>query len=306
LPSLRQAAAEALIAPASILILQKQEEVALAYLRLALRLDPTRDTAWVLVGDILSDVGDIDGARTAYLTPKPGSAEYVSARSKLAWSYQGSDKKDAALKIGRETLAAAPDSREAATNLADLLRANERYDESVKVLSTLIAREGPAPDWRLLYMRAVDYQESGRWADAEHDLTAALKRRPDEPELLNFLGYSWIDRGERLHEALGMVQKAVNADPKSGAMLDSLGWGYYRLGDYQTAVEKLETAVAMEAGDPDVNNHLGDAYWRVGRRTEARFQWNRVLTLEPTAKLKSEIDAKLKSGLDPVAAVSGS
>jgi Flp pilus assembly protein TadD len=103
-----------------------------------------------------------------------------------------------------------------------------------------------------------------------------------------------------------MVQKAVNADPKSGAMLDSLGWGYYRLGDYQAAVDKLETAVAIEAGDPDVNNHLGDAYWKVGRKVEARFQWNRVLTLEPTAKLKSEVETKLKAGLDPAVAMSGS
>jgi Flp pilus assembly protein TadD len=90
----------------------------------------------------------------------------------------------------------------------------------------------------------------------------------------------------------------VNANPKSGAMIDSLGWGYYRLGDYNTAVDKLEQAVAIEAGDPDVNNHLGDAYWRVGRKTEARFQWNRVLTLEPSSKLREEVEAKLKSGLD--------
>jgi Flp pilus assembly protein TadD len=306
LPSLRQSAAEALIAPASILLVQKQEEVALVYLRLALRLDPTRDTAWILVGDVLADAGDIDGARKAYLTPKPGSPEFVSARGKLAWSYQSAGDKDEALRVGHETLAAAPDSREAATNLADLLRANERFDDSAKVLDKLIAREGTPADWRLLYLRAVDYQQSDRWADAERDLTAALKRRPDEPELLNFLGYSWIDRGEKLHEALAMVQKAVDADPKSGAMLDSLGWGYYRLGDYQTAVDKLETAVAIEAGDPDVNNHLGDAYWKVGRKVEAKFQWNRVLTLEPTSKLRSEVEAKLKAGLDPTVAMSGS
>jgi Flp pilus assembly protein TadD len=260
----------------------------------------------VLVGDILSDVGDTDGARAAYLTPRPGSPEFVAARVKLAWSYQSAGNKDEALKIARDTYATAPDNRQGATALADLLRANERYDESVKVLDGLIGGEGANPDWRLLYMRAVDYQESNRWADAEHDLTNALKHRPDEPELLNFLGYSWIDRGEKLHEALAMVQKAVNADPKSGAMLDSLGWGYYRLGDYQTAVEKLETAVALEAGDPDVNNHLGDAYWRVGRKVEARFQWNKVLTLEPTDKLREEVQAKLKNGMAPAVAMSGS
>ena len=169
------------------------------------------------------------------------------------------------------------------------------------MLDHLIAGEGDKADWRLLYMRAVDFQESGRWAEAERDLSAALKLSPNEPELLNFLGYSWIDRGEKLTQAMAMVKKAVDLNPQSGAMLDSLGWGYYRLGDYPTAVEKLEAAVVIEAGDPDVNNHLGDAYWRVGRFDEARFQWRRVLTLEPSAKLRTEVEEKLKSGLDGAA-----
>nr|MDQ2861707.1 tetratricopeptide repeat protein [Pseudomonadota bacterium] len=301
LPSLRQSAAEALIAPATILIVQKQEEVALAYLRLALRLDPGRDEAWMLVGDIMGNIGDVDGARAAYLMPRRGSDQFVTARGKLAWTYQGDGDKEAALKIARETLAAAPMNQDAGSNLADLLRADERYDDSAKVLDRLIAAQDGKPDWRLLYMRAVDLEEGGRWAEAERDLSAALKERPDEPELLNFLGYSWIDRGENLPLAMAMVKKAVDLNPQSGAMLDSLGWGYYRLGDYKTAVEKLEAAVALEAGDPDVNNHLGDAYWRVGRVNEARFQWQRVLTLEPSAKLKAEAEAKLKSGLDGAA-----
>jgi tetratricopeptide (TPR) repeat protein len=300
LPSFKDTASEALTASASILVTRHEEEGALAYLRLALRLDPDRDTAWLLVGDILSDVGDKADARAAFQAPKPKSTAFVTARNKLAWSYQGDGEKDQALQIARSTFDTDPDSKEAATNLADILRADERYDDSVKVLDRLIASGGTAPDWRLLYMRAVDYQESDHWPQAERDLTLALKERPDEPELLNFLGYTWIDRGEKLHEALAMVQKAVDTNPKSGAMIDSLGWAYYRLGDYKTAVEKLEQAVAIEAGDPDVNNHLGDAYWRVGRRIEARYQWSRVLTLEPEAKLKTEVEAKLKNGLGPI------
>ena len=296
-PTLLASSAEAMIAPASVLIVQKQDEVALAYLRLALRLDPGRDSAWLLVGDILSNVGDVDAARTAYLMPKPGSDDFVAARGKLAWTYQADGDKVQALKIAREAHAADPDNSDATTTLADLLRADEQFVDSAKLLDRLIADQGDHPDWRLLYMRAVDLQESDRWPEAERDLTAALKQRPDEPELLNFLGYSWIDRGEKLPEALAMVQKAVDGDPKSGAMLDSLGWGYYRLGDYKTAVSKLEEAVVIEAGDPDVNNHLGDAYWRVGRTIEARFQWRRVLTLEPSPKLRTEVEGKLANGL---------
>jgi tetratricopeptide (TPR) repeat protein len=298
LPSLRESASEALIASASAFLARKDDDAALAYLRLALRLDPTRDEGWIMVGDVLEATGDLPGARAAWLTPRPGSTQYESARAKLAFSYQSADQKDQALTVARQTLAATPKDPDAAITLADLLRADEHYAESASLLDGLIAAQGDHPDWKLLYMRAVDYEESGRWADAEKDLQQALKVHPDDPEILNFLGYSWIDRGERLGEALAMVQKAVTLDPESGAMIDSLGWGYYRLGDYRKAVEKLETAVALEPGDPDVNNHLGDAYWRVGRKLEARFQWDRVLTLDPGAKLKAEVEGKLKTGLD--------
>lgn len=306
-PSIRQSAAEAMVAEATILIIQKQSEVALAYLRLALRLDPGRDEAWVLVGDILTNIGDTDEARVAYMAARPGSAEYLIARGKLAWSHQDAGDKDTALKIAREAHDSAPDDQEAATTLADLLRVDQRYDESASVLDPLIQRQGDKVDWRLLYMRAVDLQESNRWPDAEKDLMRALASNPNEPDLLNFLGYAWIDRGENLAKALSMVKKAVSLDPQSGAMVDSLGWAYYRLGDYPDAVEQLESAVVLEAGDAEINDHLGDAYWRVGRKTEARFQWDRVLSLEPSAKLKADVEAKLKSGLgEPTARLSGS
>jgi Flp pilus assembly protein TadD len=99
---------------------------------------------------------------------------------------------------------------------------------------------------------------------------------------------------------MGLVEKAVAANPKSGAMTDSLGWAHYRLGDYKKAVELLEAAVELEAGEPEINDHLGDAYWQVGRRNEANFQWRRVLTLDPPAKLKVGAEAKLKTGLPPL------
>ncbi len=296
--SLRTIAAEALIAPATALLSEKQEEIALAYLRLALRLDPTRDEAWLLVGDVLDSNGDATGARAAYAKVKPGASQYTAARIKLCWSYQGAGDKDAALVAARETVSQIPADEDAQVTLADLLRADERYAESAKVLDGLIGTKGDAVDWKLLYMRAVDYEESDRWAEAERDLQIALKMRPDEPELLNFLGYSWIDRGVRLPEAMAMVEKAVDLQPQSGAMIDSLGWGYYRMGNYRAAVDQLEKAIVLEPGDPDVNNHLGDAYWKVGRKTEANFQWRRVLTLDPTPKLKAEVEAKLASGLD--------
>ena len=294
---IRQGAAEALIAPASVLVVRKQPELALAYLRLSLKLDPGLGEAWVMVGDILSGEGDAAGAGAAYSEAKPGSPQYGAAREKLAWLAQNAGDKAEALKIARETYAAEPGNEDAAVTLADLLRVNENYAESAAVLDKVIGAKAEGADWRLLYMRAIDYQESDRWPDAERDLRAALTQKPDDPELLNFLGFSWIDRGEQLPLALSMVKKAVDLDPTSGAMIDSLGWGYYRLGDYPKAVEKLEAAVELEPSDPDVNDHLGDAYWRVGRQTEARFQWSRVLTLAPSAKVKASVEEKLKDGL---------
>ncbi len=301
LPSLRQSAAEALVVPAAMMAVHKQAQGALIYLRLALRLDPMRDRAWLMVGDLLADLGKLDAARGAYAKPGLGSSQFVAARLKLAWNWQAAGHKDEALQVVRDTVSAVPSSREAAAALADLLQGDERYAESAKVLDGLIASQTGEIDWRLYFLRAMDFAQDGSWTDAEKDLAVAMQARPDEPELLNFLGYAWIDRGERLPEALAMVKRAVSLRPDSGAMIDSLGWGYYRIGDYTSAVSQLETAVVLEPGDPDVNDHLGDAYWRVNRKIEAGFQWQRVLTLQPSAKLRTLVEAKIASGQpDPV------
>ena len=294
----KQGAAHALVACAATFASERQSQFSLAYLRLALRLDPKRDDAWLLVGDLLAQDDDDAGAREAYAKVPPGSPRYVAAQSKLAWSYQSGGDKPKAVALAQQVAAAAPKDRDAQITYADLLRANERWAESAAALDPLIASEAAKPDWRLLYMRGIALERAGRWSDSERDLLAAIKLSPDDPDLLNYLGYSWIDRGEHLPEAIAMVQKAVEARPQSGAMLDSLGWGYYRQGDYKTAVAKLEQAVELEPGDPDVNGHLGDAYWRIGRQVEARYQWQRVLSLEPDDKQKAEALAKLKDGLN--------
>lgn len=296
MPTIREGAAQGLLAPTATMIAGKQAQIALAYLRLILRLDPSRDDAWLMVGDLMQGAGDTTAARAAYAKPKPGTTQYVAAQSKLAWSYQQAGDHDTALKIARA--AAQSGQFDARMTLADLLRANSQYAEAASLLTALL-KESSSPDWRLYFARAAAYQELNRWPEAEADLQAALKIAPNEPNLLNFLGYSWIDRGVRLPEAMAMVEKAVAADPRNGAMVDSLGWAYYREGDYAKAVEKLEQAVELEAGDPEINNHLGDAYWKVGRKDEALFQWRRVLTLQPDDKIKASAEAKLASGLGP-------
>lgn len=294
-PTLAQGAAQALLAPAAVYLSEKQQEMGLSYLRLVLRLDPSRNEAWLMVGDTLAAAGDPEAAREAYGHPKPGSPEFVSARARMIATYDQPEENAQALAVAQETVKAAPDDIEAMTLWADSLRTSERYAESAAVMDAVIARQGAKAGWQLYYLRGAALAQADRWPAAETDLLKALSLQPDQPEVLNFLGFSWIDRGVRLQEAKRMVEKAVAAVPDSGAMVDSLGWAYYQLGDYPHAVEQLERAAELEAADPDINNHLGDAYWKIGRRIEARFQWEAVLTLKPSVKVRGEVEQKLRN-----------
>ncbi len=298
LGTFKEGAAQTLLIQAEASLQSKDTATGLAYLRLVLRLDPDLDDAVVLAGDVLSTMGDTRSSRAAFEQLGPKSSRYVEARSRLAWSYQKDDQEQA-LKIARDTIAAKPDNGVALMTLAYLLRSDERYEESIKVLDPLIAGKGGRSDWRLYYMRGVALERTGRWPDAQRDFDKALSIKPDEPELLNYLGYSWVNRGEKVNEGLAMIRRAVDAQPDEGAFVDSLGWAYYRLGNYKDAVQALEQAVSLEAGDAEINDHLGDAYWRVGRRDEARFQWSAVLTLKPDADVKARVETKLASPLGP-------
>lgn len=300
LPTLKEGAAEALVAPAALMLARREGDNGLSYLRLALRLDPHLDEAWVLVGDAMNGGGDAEAAAEAYRKVRPGSDQYVAARSRLALLAQQRGDKDGALRLARETLEADPKDSRSLVLYADLLRDDERYAEAVQVLSRAIAQaDGAQPDWSLYYVRGVAKERSGDWPGAEADLRQALTLKPDEPQVLNYLGYAWADRGEHLKEALAMLEKAASLEPRSGAIVDSLGWARYRIRQYPDAARDLERAVLLAPSDPEVNNHLGDAYWRIGRKLEARFQWRRVLSLDTDAKTKGEVEAKLERGLAP-------
>jgi Flp pilus assembly protein TadD len=297
-PTFAEGAGRALLAPAALLLAEKQPQLGLVYLRLVLRLDPKRDEAWLLVGDTLAASGQLDAARDAYARPQAGSPSYVAARERLIGSYDQPGDAPIELKLAEETVKNAPDNTDAMALLADALRLNNRYAESAQVLDKVIAQTGAKTSWTLYYMRGVALDQAGDWARAEQDLKTALALSPEEPDVLNYLGYSWIDRGEDINAAKAMIERAVAAEPDSGAIVDSLGWAYYHLGQYPQAVEQLERASELEPADPDINDHLGDAYWRAGRRVEARFQWEQVLSMQPTDKLRAKVEAKLKSGLD--------
>jgi tetratricopeptide (TPR) repeat protein len=294
----RQGAAQALLVPAVVLAGARQTEPALAYLRMALHLDPELDEAWVMVGEVLSTEGDLDGARRAFLKPKAGSPHFTTARSRLAYALQEKGRTAEALEVARAAAAAAPADSSLQTTYGALLIEQKRFDEAVAVFDRLIAAQGER-DWRTWFLRGTAHERAGRWAQAERDLQRARTLSPEEPEVLNYLGYTWVDRGERLQEAFGMIERAVQLRPRSGAIVDSLGWAHYRLGRFPEAVKALERAAELEPGDPTINDHLGDAYWRVGRVVEAHFQWRRVLTLQPEPAVRAAAEAKLASPAGP-------
>jgi tetratricopeptide (TPR) repeat protein len=301
---LKEGSAEALIAPAVLMLAQHQGDSGLGYLRLALRLDPNLDEAWVLVGDAMSAAGDPDAAREAYNHVKPGSDQYITARNDLAIALQKDGDKDAALALARETMKSEPGDPRLLTLYADLLSDDEKYVEAAGVLDKAIAAVGENnAGWTLFYLRGAAEERSGRWPAAEADLKRALKLKPNEPEVMNYLGYAWVDRGEHLTEALALLEKAEALSPDNGAIVDSLGWARYRAHDYRKAISDLERAIELDPSDPEVNDHLGDVYWQVGRRLEAQYQWRRVLTLDPDAKRRAAVEAKLKNGLQTTEAV---
>ncbi|WP_135210916.1 tetratricopeptide repeat protein [Vitreimonas flagellata] len=264
---------------------------ALASLTLALMLDPSFDGARIAFAQQQNQLGHSDLARRM-LASVPADSPYAgNARITESWVLL-----DAGDEAGALTLATAnaqSGDLRATRTLADMYRNLGRYDDAEPLYSQLIAAQ--PGDWRLYFARGAARERLGRWPEAEADMQEALRLSPDQPDVLNYLGYSWIDRGERLEEGLAMIQRAVELRPLSGAIIDSLGWAYFRMGDYSRALDLLERAVELEPSDPTLNDHLGDVYWRMGRRIEARFQWERALGFEPDNP--DAIRAKLEAGL---------
>jgi Flp pilus assembly protein TadD len=221
------------------------------------------------------------------------------ARLRIASSYQSLDEVDAAEQLLRGMAAERPERHDALLHLGQLLRAEERFAEAVEAYDEAMGRLGEVQPrhWSLFYFRGISLERSDQWARAEADFLKALELQPEEPYVLNYLGYSWVDRGENLVKGREMLLRAVELRPEDGFIVDSLGWVYYRLGRYEEAVQQLERAVELRPQDPVINDHLGDAYWRADRRREARFQWRHALALGAEPDLVAVIDRKLADGL---------
>jgi len=221
------------------------------------------------------------------------------ARLRIAGNLEAAGKDDDAIDLLQRLSDQKPSRPDPLISLGDLLRSNKRFNEAVFAYDKAVSLLGDLKQrhWTVLYSRGIALERSRQWARAEKDLQQALKLNPDQPYVLNYLGYSWVDQGINLVRAEEMIKRAVKLRPNDGYIVDSLGWVLYRLMDFKGAVSHLERAVELRPEDPTINDHLGDAYWQVGRHDEARFQWQRALSLKPEPDQVSAIEKKILRGL---------
>lgn len=292
--------AEAFFDIASILPKDRAGEIVLIYCRLALYLRPDFPLAQLLAADVYEGYDRHREAAELHSRVKDGAYGWA-ARLRLAGNIYDLGDKDGAIRLLREMASERPERSDPLVRLGNILRSEERFAEAVEAYDAAIARMGELyrEDWPILYSRGIALEKSNQWERAEKDFLHALKLEPDQPFVLNYLGYSWVEKGINLMEAKAMLVRAVAQRQDDGYIVDSLGWALYRLGEFAEAVVYLERAVALQPQDPELNNHLGDAYWRVGRTGEAMIQWRRVLGLDPDDDLRKSVGRKLEMGLPP-------
>ena len=298
-----EGAAEALFGVANSLRQQTAPDIGLLFGRLALYLRPDFPLAQIMVADILETDNRRAESNAVYRAIRPGSPYAWTARLRVASNLDRLDRTDEAIALLGAMGEERPDRPEPFINLGDIQRGHDRFAEAVKAYDEAVGRIGALErrHWSLLYTRGIALERSKQWPRAEADFLAALEFEPEQPYVLNYLGYSWVDQGIHLDRAQKMIEKAVELRPNDGYIVDSLGWVLYRLGDFAGAVRELERAVELRPEDPIINDHLGDAYWRVGRRQEARFQWRRSLSLDPEDDLLAVLRDKLEAGLSEAA-----
>ena len=278
---------------------QGDELAAMIYLRLSLFLRPHNDLAIVTLADLFDRMKQPERAIDAYEMVSEDSPLRANADIQTGLTLESLGKSDAALKQLMASVTANPGDAEALSALGNLQRSRKQYAEAAVTYSRLIdqIKTPQKSDWPNFYNRGIAYERSKQWPLAEADFKKALELAPDQPAILNYLGYSWIDQGLNLDEGFKMLRRAVDQRPEDGYIVDSLGWAFYKLGRYDEAVKELERAIDRKPSDPVINDHLGDAYWRVGRRLEAGFQWNHARDLKPEPDDLVNILKKIDKGL---------
>ena len=271
--------------------------------RVAEALRPDHVPARLMSAQMLGGMGQYDLAVAAYATVPTDSPGFVMAEIGRAEALHRTGDAEAALAVLEALADSHPHFAIVHVTLGDLLRRERQFDAASHAYDAAIDLLGPPlpQHWVVHFSRAITHEREGRWPEAEADFRKALELSPDQPHVLNYLGYSLVERRESLDEALDMIRRAVAAEPDSGYIVDSLGWVYYRLGRYEEALKHMERAVELMPTDAILNDHLGDVYWALGRKREARFQWRRALSFGPADDLDMDrIRRKLDVGLDAV------
>jgi len=292
-------AAEALYGLGASIGRRGGEDLALVYLQLALYLDPTHAMALLSLADLYESLKEPGLAIKIYDRIPPSSPLRRNAEIQVASDLDSLDRTDEAKKRLERLIAEHPNDTEAILALGNILRSRKEFAECADVYGKAVANLAmpEKSNWVTFYFRGICYERSKQWPNAEADLKKALVLFPDQPLVLNYLGYSWIDQGVNLDEGMSMIRRAVEQRPDDGYIVDSLGWANYRIGNYDEAVKELERAVELKPDDSTINDHLGDAYWRIGRVLEAHFQWSHAKDLNPDPEDLPKIEEKLKAGL---------
>jgi tetratricopeptide (TPR) repeat protein len=290
---------ESLFNIASALPRDRSTDMALIYARIALYLKPNFELARLLLGNLFDNQQRYAKANEIYEQIDATSPYHWSARLRIAKNLSNLDNVDEAIEMLRRMVEVRPNRTDALITLGGILRSKERYQAAVEAYDAASERLGEIKPghWLFFYNRGIALERSKSWARAEKDFLKALELRPEQPYVLNYLGYSWVEKGFNIERAKKMIERAVEQRHDDGYIVDSLGWVLYRLGDYAASVKHLERAIRLRPSDPVINDHLGDAYWRVGRKLEARFQWRRALGLDPDEDQVPDIEAKLENGL---------
>jgi Flp pilus assembly protein TadD len=278
---------------------QGDELAAIVYLRLSLYLAPKNGLATVTLADIFERLKQYEQAIEVYDSVGEDSPLRVNADIQTALLLETLGKTEEAQKRLQDIVNEKPKNEEALTALGNLQRSRKQFAEAAATYTKALALSSKAEKsiWSLYYYRGIAYERQKQWPKAEADFKKALELFPDQPLVLNYLGYSWVDQGINLDEAFKMLRRAVELRPTDGYVVDSLGWAHFKLGQYDQAVKELERAIELKASDPVINDHLGDAYWRVGRKLEGHFQWNHARDLKPEPEDLDRILKKIENGL---------
>ena len=300
--------AEIFFSVAQILSSDENDQYTLAYARLAEYLLKETTQATLLSAQILSNMEQFDLATRSFSLINANDPLYTAAQIGKADALSQSGKYEKAIEVLQELIKVDPDMVTAYQALGDDFRSINRFDDAVLSYSSALdlMRGKKTTNWILYYSRGIAYEQLGDWINAEKDFRRALEIKPDQPYVLNYLGYSLVEKQLKLEEALSLIEKAVSLRPDSGYIVDSFGWVLFRLSRFVEAVPHLEKAAKLMPVDPIVNDHLGDVYWAVGRKREARFQWNRALSFDPEDADQARIIKKLEIGLDKVLFEEGS